>query len=166
VEAALIASIILFSVGVGAALWLLTEDFLERRHAWRSTSGNVAGPWPGLQGEAQMREFNGSLTLVTPPLSAARLIWSRYGNEEGSYPLTVVNNADGTSTVSTDASLPRGVLNLCVTPTDTACCPRWLHVWSDGCPPISTKATHSSSAESEPIPSCEPAPAPAPAPAP
>jgi hypothetical protein len=78
--------------------------------------------------------------------------------------LTVVNNVDGTSTVSTDASLPRGVLNLCVTPTDTACCPRWLHVWSDGCPPISTKATHSSSAESEPIPSCEPVPAPAPAP--
>lgn len=103
-----------------------------------------------------MREFNGSLTLVTPPLSAARLVWSRYGGPQGQYPLAVVNNVDGTSTVSTDAGLPRGVLRLCVTPTDTACCPRWLDVWSDGCAPTTTQSTHTpgSQLDTGPVPSC------------
>lgn len=114
-----------------------------------------------------MREFNGELVLATPPLASAKLVWSRYGGPQGEYPLAVVNNPDGTSTLTTDARLPRGVLKLCVTPTDKDCCPRWLDVWADGCPPTSTIREHSPGSGNDPgpipscsIPSCPPPPAP------
>lgn len=104
-----------------------------------------------------MKTFDGSLTLTTPPLANAKLL-HRAINSWADFPLTVTNNPDGTSTVSTTAALPKGVLSLVISPAGEGCCPRCLQVWSPGCTLSSTAAEHSAGSQIDtgPVPSCEP----------
>lgn len=104
-----------------------------------------------------MKTFEGAITLTTPPLESAKLVWSTAQGTE--YPLAVVNHANGTSTVSTTAALPRGVLKLCVKLADTTCCPRTMQVWSTGCAPTVLPGAHNggSQLDTGPVPSCNPA---------
>ena len=102
-----------------------------------------------------MKHFKSPFTISGPALAKAKLLRS---TPDGEYPLTIVNNADDTSTLSTTAALPGAVLRLILTPVDEACCCREMLVYTDGCPPSLIKGKHTGGNPNNngPVPSCDP----------
>lgn len=105
-----------------------------------------------------MRTFDQSMTLRTGPLASAQLEFTSALGVVARWPLTVANSDDGTSTVSTTAALPKGVLTLRVTPQGEGCCPSCWFVYSKGCERASLLAQHSAGSQLDtgPVPTCNP----------
>jgi hypothetical protein len=103
-----------------------------------------------------MREFINPFVVKGPPIKSASLgaRMRMHDNTPNAYQLTVVNNANGTATLTAPAIVCGGVYRLRLTGLDGKCCYSGL-VYTAGCPPVTIPGTYSGDGGvTPPVPSC------------
>jgi uncharacterized repeat protein (TIGR01451 family) len=102
-----------------------------------------------------MIEFKSPFVIQAPPLKAAHLEakLSAYDHTPSVYTLAIVNNANGTATLTAPAIVCGGVYRLRLTGLDGKCCYSGL-VYTNGCPPVTIPGTYTGDGgKIDPIPS-------------
>lgn len=103
-----------------------------------------------------MREFINPFVVKGPPIKSASLgaRLRMYDHTPNSYTLTVVNNTNGTTTLTAPAMVCGGVYRLKLIALDGKCCYSGL-VYAVGCPPVTIPGTYDGNGGVEPpVPSC------------